>query len=273
MQLSQSVKNEFADRQRGQLCTRLLSKTTVAFIGTGRSLSKIEFLASSGIGRFILVDGGSVEHENIGQSAFVSDDIGEPKGDVAARRVLRINSRARVETFGCRDDELEDVNAVLGTADLVIDGTDSLSAAIRLSRATFQLGIDALHIRTEGNNRQYFIAGTLRNPPGLGCLRCLLKTACDRHEAGHQSPPFFYSHRIVPETLNVKAAWVALGLLHYRAGSTLAISSIGEHFTRLPCWVGLNGIHSASGEIFPIRAYREPLPDGWLCPVCGTTGA
>src|SRR5205807_4468321 len=110
---------------------------------------------------------------------------------------------------------------------------------IRLSRAALQLGVDAVHIRTEGDNKQYVIAGTLRDALRLGCVRCFLKSACDRHEAGHQSPPFFYSHRIVPETLNVKATWVALGLLHYRAGSMLAIASIGEHFAQLPCWIGL----------------------------------
>lgn len=265
------MKSTLADRQRGQLCTRLLSGTTIAFLGTGRSLSKIEYLASSGIGHFVLVDGGTVERENIGQSGFACDDIGRLKGDVAADRVRRINPEVEVETFACRDNELEDLNAVLRNADLIIDGTDSLSAAMRLSRAAFQLGIDALHIRTEGDNRQYVIAGTLRNAPGLGCVRCFLKSACDRHEAGHQSPPFFNSHRIVPETLNVKGAWVALGLLHYRAGSTLSIASIGEHFAQLPCWIGLNGIHGASGDIFPIRAYREPLPSGWRCPVCGTS--
>jgi hypothetical protein len=265
------VMDELADRQRGQLCTRLLSGTTIVFLGTGRSLSKIEFLASSGIGHFILVDSGIVERENIGQSGFACDDIGQQKGNVAANRVRRINPDARVETFACRDNELEDLNVVLGSADLIIDGTDSLSAAIRLSRAAFQLGVDALHIRTEGDNRQYVIAGTLRNAARLGCVRCLLKSACDRHEVGYQSPPFFHSHRIVPETLNVKAAWVALGLLHYRVGSTLSIASIGEHFARLPCWIGLNGIHDGSGEIFPIRAYREPLPSGWRCPVCGTS--
>ncbi|UEM12406.1 hypothetical protein J4G43_049825 [Bradyrhizobium barranii subsp. barranii] len=49
------MKSTLADRQRGQLCTRLLSGTTIAFLGTGRSLSKIEYLASSGIGHFVLV--------------------------------------------------------------------------------------------------------------------------------------------------------------------------------------------------------------------------
>jgi hypothetical protein len=263
------LKNGLHDRQEGQLCTPLLSETTVAFLGTGRSLSKIEFLASSGVGHFVLVDGGSIERENIGQSGFVRDDIGQLKAHVAAKRVRRINPRARVEMFACRDNEIKDLNTVLANADLIIDGTDSLSAAIRLSRSAVQLGVDALHIRTEGDNRQYVIAGTLRNAAGLGCIRCFLKSACDRHEAGHQSPAFFYSHRIVAETLNVKAAWVALGLLHYRAGSTLSIASVGEHFAQLPCWIGLNGVDATSGEIFPIRAYREPLPCGWRCPVCG----
>ena len=194
--------------------------------------------------------------------------------DIAAIRIERINPRARVETFACRDEELSKREAILGRADLIIDGTDSLAAAIRLSRGALQLGRDTLHIRTEGNNRQYVIAGTLaQEARGLGCFRCFLKSACDRHDGGYQSPPFFYSHRIIPENLNVKAAWVALGLLHHRARSTLSIAMIGEHFASLPCWIGLNGIDAVSGEIFPLRAYREPLPIGWQCPVCGTAGA
>jgi hypothetical protein len=262
------------DRQHGQLSTRLLNQTAIACFGVGRSLTKIEFLASTGIGHFVLVDAGIVEPENVGQSAFTCDEIGQSKVRAASVRIRRINPNADVQSFAQRDDEISNVRNVLDSVDLIIDGTDSLRAAMRICKIALDLGRDALHIRTEGDNSQYVIAGTLpREARGVGCLRCLLKKACDAHEAGHQPPTHFHSHRIVPETLNVKGSWVALGLLHHRAGSSLAISTIGEHFARLPCWIGLNGIYPASGEIFPIRAYREPLPSGWQCPVCGTTGA
>jgi ThiF family len=260
------------DRQQGQLCTRLLANSAVAFFGVGRSVTKIELLASTGIRRFVLVDAGIVEPENVGQSAFATDEIGQPKVHAASARIKRINAGADVQYLERRDDEIDKLAEMLGAVDLIVDGTDSLTAAMRISRIALDIGSDALHIRTEGNNRQYVIVGTLpREARGRGCLRCLLKSACDAHEAGYRPPPYFNSHRVVPETLNVKAAWVALGLLHHRAASDLTVASIGEYFARLPCWIGLNGVDPASGQIFPIRAYREPLPSNWQCPVCGTT--
>jgi molybdopterin/thiamine biosynthesis adenylyltransferase len=264
--------DQMVDRQQGQLCTGLLANSAIAFFGVGRSVTKIEFLASAGVGKFMLVDAGIVEPENIGQSAFVCDEVGQPKVSAASVRIGRINLGAEVVCFERRDSDISNLADLLKNIDLIIDGTDSLTAAMRISRIALDVGTDALHIRTEGNNRQYAIVGTLpREARGRGCLRCLLKGACDAHEEGYEPPPYFSSHRVVPETLNVKAAWVALGLLHHRAASNLPIASIGECFARLPCWIGLNGVDPSSGQIFPIRAYREPLPSNWQCPVCGTT--
>lgn len=253
-------------RQEGQLCGRVLERSAVAAIGVGRSGAAIEMLAASGVPRFWLCDPAIYDTDNRSQYGIGEEDVGVRKIDRIKLSIQRINPAAKVETFFGSSNDLPNLEAVLADYSLVLDSTDKMAAARELSRTALHK-VDMLHLKTTGDNRQFMLTGTL--PDYAGCVRCIHKSACDAVEGGHRPAAFYHSHRVVPEGLNVKAVWVALGLLHFRAGSTLPIAEVGKHFAGLPAWIGYNGI-APGGEIFPVRAWREPLPPRWKCPDCGS---
>jgi len=255
-------------RQTGQLDSHLLSSKAVAALGVGRNRTNVEMLAAAGVGRFFIGDHGIYDHENVSQCGISHLEVGKRKIDCVARAIRRINPRAKVETFFGIHSEFADLDALFSRHALVIDGTDSLAVARELSQAALRSATDTVHLKTTGDNRQLMITGTLRDY--RGCVRCIHKTGCEAIANSHKPAQFYNSHRVVPENLNVKAVWIELGLLHHRAGSTLPIADIGRHFAELPAWIGYNGV-TQDGEIFPVRAWREPLPSGWACPDCGTT--
>lgn len=257
-------------RDQTSLDVDRLTRCSLLRFGVGRDIGQVTFLASMGVAKFTLVDHGYVETENIGQSGYTWNDVGKPKIVAAADHIRAFNPHAIVVTHQARHSEIPDLNKLLEEADLTVDGIDDLAPALELAAAAHKVGADVLHIRTSGNSRQFIIAGTMARSGTCGCVRCRLKGAFDAIEHGYDAPDHFPSFRLVPERLNVHAAWVTLGLLHHRWGSSLPISDIGRRFLAHPAWVGLNGIDPASGEMFPIRPYREPVPSGWTCPICGT---
>lgn len=257
-------------RQSGQLDSQMLSAAVITVIGSSRSRLLAEFLAASGVRRFHLVDPGVYEPENVSQCGIACHEVGKRKVDCVARSIRKINPAARVKTHFKRHNELPDLGRLFQNSSLVIDGTDSLAVARELSQTGLRTCVDTLHLKTGGDNQQFMLTGTIAREGGGWCIRCIHKSACDAIDAGHQPAPFYHSHRVVPEGLNVKAAWVALGLLHLNIGSDLPIAEVGRHFNQFPAWIGFNGI-APGGEIFPIRAWREPLPPGWTCPDCGAT--
>jgi len=257
-------------RQRGHLDTDLLASVHLVRIGLGRDVGQLEMLASTGIGRFTLIDPGFVEPENVGQSGYTWADVGKRKVDAAHDHIAAFNPAAVVTTIKAKHHEVSDLDHLFADADLVTDGVDDLAVAADLAKIACAAAADVLHIRTTGNSRQFVITGTLRRFGVPGCARCRLKGAFDAIERGYTPPDHFPSFRLVPERLNVHAAWVTLGLLHHRQDSSLPIADVGARFLAHPAWVGLNGIDPASGEIFPIHPYREPIASDWTCPVCGT---
>lgn len=258
-------------RQTGHLDNAVLPNTRGLFIGAGRAIGKLEWLASTGIRHFTIIDPGTVEAENIGQSGYSIEDIGLPKVAAAERHIRLFNCNVEVTAIQAKHSEVPNLRNVMANSDFVCDGADNLAVAADLAAHACAVGADVVHIRTTESSEQFIIAGTLKRSGVPGCVRCRLKNAFDALAAGFEPEPFYPSFRLVPERLNLYAAWVILGLIHARNGQSvpLGIGEIGQHFLKHPAWVGLNSVHS-SGEIFPVKQYRELRPSGWMCPVCGT---
>lgn len=258
-------------RQGGHLDNEILPNVCGSFVGVGRAIGKLEWLASTGIRHFTIIDPGTVQVENVGQSGYTVEDIGLPKVVAAERHIRLFNRHAEITAIQAKHSEVPNLRDLMAGSDFVCDGADDLAVAADLAVHACAVGTDVVHIRTTEFSDQFIIAGTLKRSSVPGCVRCRLKSAFDALEAGFVPEPFYPSFRLVPERLNLYAAWVILGLIHADNDRSLPlrIREIGQHFLKHPAWVGLNGVHS-SGEIFPIKRYREPLPSGWTCPVCGT---
>jgi molybdopterin/thiamine biosynthesis adenylyltransferase len=257
------------NRQIGHIENDAMPKVHAVRIGAGRDHSGSMLLAAMGVKKITIIDPGYVEPENINQSGFTPADLGQPKAVALANCIMRACPDAKVTAIVARHDEVPNLADLMASADLTSDGADSLHVSKDLARLAWETNSNVLHVRSTGDSKRFIIVGTLARYKTPGCIRCRMKSAFDTLEQGYSAPPFFRSYRLVPERLNIYATWVTMGLLHTDVGSKLPIAAIGERFRQHPAWIGLNDIDPMSGEIFPIKEYRETVPSDWTCPVCG----
>jgi molybdopterin/thiamine biosynthesis adenylyltransferase len=103
----------------------------VAVIGVGGiGCPAIQYLAAAGIGRLTLVDDDVVSLDNLQrQILFTTDDVGQRKVEVAARRVAELNPDVAVLAEQRRL-EATNVAALVGAADVVLDGSDNFATRL-----------------------------------------------------------------------------------------------------------------------------------------------
>ena len=150
-----------------------LKKASILVVGAGGLGSPLAlYLAAAGVGRIGLVDDDVVELSNLQrQIAHVTDRIGQPKVDSAAKALHAINPGTQVD---CHNVRLTADNAreLVRGYDLVCDGCDNFATrylvadACALEERTL---ISAAVLRFEGQ------LSTFR--PGGPCYRCLYPEA------------------------------------------------------------------------------------------------
>ena len=121
--------------------------------------------------RLVLVDDDRVERSNLArQILFTEADVGRQKAEVAARRLSRLVSSARVEArvqrFGPHS-----AGDLLAGCDVLLDGTDSFETRFAANDAACAARIPLVHGAVLGWGGQL-----LAVLPGHGsCLRCLFE--------------------------------------------------------------------------------------------------
>jgi molybdopterin/thiamine biosynthesis adenylyltransferase len=110
---------------KGQKALTAAKVTIVGMGGLGCPAS--QYLTAAGVGTLQLIDGDVVELSNIPrQPLYRSDDIGRPKVEAAVERLSSLNSGTTLEkknVFLSADN----ANDLLGSADIIVDATDSLA--------------------------------------------------------------------------------------------------------------------------------------------------
>ena len=102
-----------------------LEKSTVILVGVGAIGSYVgTILASSGIGKLILIDFDSIELSNLNrQLLFREEDVGKNKAEVATKRLKEINPSIEIQFF---KKKMEDVPlAVYKKADVIFGCLDT----------------------------------------------------------------------------------------------------------------------------------------------------
>jgi len=192
--------------------------------------------------RLVLVDPDRVERSNLSrQILFTDKDVGEPKAEVAARRLARlvpgVRAEPRVLRFGP-----ETAASVLAGCDVLLDGTDSFETRFFANDAACAARIPLIHGAVLG-----WVGQLLTVLPGHGsCLRCLFEgppppgalPTCA--EAGVASP--------LCGVVGTAMASEALRVLRRERPLTLA---------RLHLWDGLRGTER-----------DVPVPRDPRCPAC-----
>ncbi len=127
-------------------------------------------LADAGVGTLGLVDPDRVELSNLHRQPLYDDaDIGRPKVDAAAARLLIAHPALRVETWRLRFDA--DAAALLDGFDVVLDGTDSVEAKFVVNDAAVACGVPLVHAGAIGTRAQLLTVV----PGATACYRCLFE--------------------------------------------------------------------------------------------------
>jgi molybdopterin/thiamine biosynthesis adenylyltransferase len=127
-----------------------------------------EMLARFGVGRLILVDGDVFAENNLNRQSLSSEaDLGRPKTEVAAEKIVAINSSIEVSLYQTFL-QSGDAARVFSGADLVIDALDTVSCRLDLEAACRELGIPLVHGAIAGNCGQ--VMTIFPGDPGLRCI-------------------------------------------------------------------------------------------------------
>ena len=223
-----------------------LREARVLVVGAGALGNEVvKNLALVGLGTIHLIDLDEVELSNLSRSVlFRSDDGGQPKAEVAARRALDLNPEITI--IPIHGDVITDVGlGLFADVDLVIGCLDNREARLWVNRQCWKVGtpwIDAGIQEIQGVVKVFV-------PPDSACYECTM-TARDYQLLNlRYSCPLLRREEIVagkvptaPTIASMMAALQvqeALKLLHglpVAAGSALVFNGVANQFysTRLP---------------------------------------
>jgi molybdopterin/thiamine biosynthesis adenylyltransferase len=147
-----------------------LKAATVAIVGIGGLGSPAAlYLAAAGVGRLRLIDDDDVSLSNLQrQIAFTSDDIGVPKVASASEAIAALNQNVDLDPRRTRITEAN-AAALLGGADLVLDGADDFATRFSVNAACRALGVTLISGAVGRWNGQ--VSTFKRGGP---CYRCLV---------------------------------------------------------------------------------------------------
>jgi len=125
--------------------TKLL-RSTVAVIGLGGlGGNVVEGLARMGVGRIIAVDGDTFVDHNLNRQLLSEEAaLTRSKAEVARARVAAINAAVEVVAHAVHLTP-QNVEELLGGADVVVDALDRLPARLMLQDGAQRLGIPLIH--------------------------------------------------------------------------------------------------------------------------------
>ena len=156
-----------------------LLAATVAVIGAGGIGSPtILYLAAAGIGRLRVIDDDVVDLSNLQrQTLFGTADIGRPKVETAAARVMAMNPDVAVEQVTVRIDA-DNAEMLLAGCDLIVDGCDNFGTRLAVSDAATALRIPLISAAVGQFDGQLGVwRGWETDKP---CYRCLVGNDPDR---------------------------------------------------------------------------------------------
>lgn len=152
-----------------------LARAAVAIVGVGGLGSPVAlYLAAAGVGRLALIDDQQVELSNLNrQILFEECDVGRPKVEAAAGRLLLLDPDVQIES---RHENIRasNVAALFADYDVVVDGTDSFETKFLLNDAAILSRKPLVH----GAVLQW-TGQVLTVLEGGPCLRCLFRDPPD----------------------------------------------------------------------------------------------
>lgn len=173
-------------RSAGLLSDALRARTAlVAGCGSvGSCLA--EQLVRGGVGRLTLLDPDAVEAENLSRTVYTIEDVGLPKTEALARRLLRIDPAVELalEPRAVQALEPAALEALVRGADLVLGATDDPAAQRALDRFAYARGKPALFPGLYAGARGGEVVVSV--PERTACYLCATRS---RHQAERGEGP------------------------------------------------------------------------------------
>ncbi|MDM7912550.1 MAG: HesA/MoeB/ThiF family protein [Methanotrichaceae archaeon] len=226
----------------GEEGQKRLEESRVAVLGLGGVGGPASiYLAAAGVGELVLVDGDVVEASNLNrQILFTFSDLGSPKAQAAAERLLSQNPELRVKAVEKRIKE-RDLEALLKGCNFVLDCFDRNVDRLAVNRECVRLSKPATHGFAQDFGGEVFTM----LPEKSACLACALDEG-------------------FPEIKTTPVMGVTTGMIGTAMAATAILSLTGIGDPR----AGERLIYDlAFPEIMKIPVERNPL-----CPACGKKG-
>jgi molybdopterin/thiamine biosynthesis adenylyltransferase/rhodanese-related sulfurtransferase len=147
-----------------------LRRARVLVVGAGGLGSPVAmYLAAAGVGQLTIVDPDDVEPSNLHrQLLHGTADVGRPKVESAADRLRLIDPDVAVTPVRARLDA-SNALALVGSHDLVVDGTDSFAARYLVNDVCVAAGVPNVYGSVSRFDGQVAVLATREGP----CYRCL----------------------------------------------------------------------------------------------------
>ena len=125
---------------------RKLLDAKVLLLGAGGLGSPAAlYLAAAGVGTIGIIDMDTVDESNLQRQILHNiDRVGEPKVDSAKKTLTLLNPDVNVVTYDARLGA-DNVLAILGGYDVVVDGADNFPSRYLLNDASVKLGVPVVH--------------------------------------------------------------------------------------------------------------------------------
>ena len=158
----------------GEEGQRALESARVVVLGAGGLGSPAAFyLAAAGIGTLVIADDDVVERSNLQRQILHTDDrIGVSKLESAAHTLNALNPRVNIEGLPERVTSAN-VEALLGGADVVLDGADNFPVRYLLNDACVKLGLPLVYGAVQRFQGQVSVFDAGRRRGVAPCYRCL----------------------------------------------------------------------------------------------------
>jgi molybdopterin/thiamine biosynthesis adenylyltransferase len=196
------------------------------------------YLAASGIGSLMLVDGDIVEASNLNrQILFSFSDLGQPKAQTAARFLLSHNPELKMEVVEKRVEE-RDMQSLLKGYHIVLDCFDQNRDRLAVNKVCLRQGIPAIHGFAQDFGGEIFSV----LPGKSACLACAMDEGFPEAE--------------VTPVIGVTTGMVGVAM------ASAAILSL----------TGLGTLPAGTRQIFDLafmEIMKVPVEINPLCPACG----
>ena len=246
-----------------------------------------EQLARSGVGGLALLDPEAVEPANLSRTAYAAEDVGRPKPEALARRLLSVAPALRLTLHPVAVENLApaDLDVLVRTADLVVAATDDPAAQRALDRFAYARQRPALFVGLYAGAEGGEVILTI--PERTPCYLCATRArhAVERTAGQVERRTDYGTGRLAGESAlgadiqHVASAAVKLALSLLQPGGRLGALAEGAVAEGTP-YLTLSTVphYWFYPEIFRDVPGQGAFQSVWLspvrkedCPVCGPT--